>query len=371
MKKALKLVAFGLLGAMAFTNTSHVKANEVPVDEAVKGLFETYYADGVYTKDTSIYMTEDAVLESIQYFHAGATQLVRTTYYADDALWMSRGNGTYSYYGTSYDGNGDAAGVTNATATTPLVHPENARVVLSGTNKESMENYYVTMKDFKEHNHEGKWSVVDGVYTTTDATLVDYFRLFTAPCILDTSGAASNYLRFTKATVEESGTSLLMKLYVDGTDAEGKLTTTGGLFSQATLTNDNKYIVVDTTLKEVVNIPYAVNDNDSMYKNISTSETGWVDVDGVAKYGIGHGTKESYEMFNKNYLGTKAETTKASLNPTYQYLAPNASADYTLTIVEATADCQAKFVVDQTKFNVYMWGNVYIWKYTVYIILHL
>ena len=75
MKKSLKLVALGLLGAMAFTNTSHVKANEVPVDEAVKGLFETYYADGVYRKDTSIYMTEDAVLESIEYINIKKRQL--------------------------------------------------------------------------------------------------------------------------------------------------------------------------------------------------------------------------------------------------------------------------------------------------------
>lgn len=365
MKKIIKLATLGLLGTMAFTNATGVRAAEATpsVDETVKSLFETYYADGVYTKDTSIYMTDSAVLESIQYFHAGATQLERTTHYTDDALWMSRGNGEYSYYGTAYDGNGEAVGVTNATATIPLVAPKSAPVVLSGTGKESMENYYVTMKDFKEFNHEGKWTNVGGVYTTTDTTLVDYFRLFTAPCILDTTGSASNYLKFTKATVEESGTSLLMKLYVDGTDAEGKLTTTDGLFSQATLTNDNKYVVF-TKQKELVNIPYASETNDSMYKQIAASDTGWIDVEGVAKYGIGHGTYNNYSLFNKNYLGNTSDKTISSLSATKQHFTNVARNDNIVTVIEANEHCFAKFTIDEEKLAYAFWSNIFIKKYT-------
>ena len=105
MKKVLKGLAVSLLAAVTFTNVAGVRAaEEIPTtDESVQGLFDKYYSEGIYEKHTSINMTEDAVLESIQYFHAKSTVLNRTTYYADDALWMSRGNGSYSYYGTAYD----------------------------------------------------------------------------------------------------------------------------------------------------------------------------------------------------------------------------------------------------------------------------
>ena len=366
MKKVLKLLTLGLLGVMAFTTTNGVKASDATptVDETVKGLFETYYADGVYTKDTSIYMTDDAVNESYQYFHAGSTVLNRTTYYADDALWMSRGEGStgYSYYGTAYDGSGNEVGVTNATATTPLVAPKNAATVLSGTGKESMENYYVTMKDFKDFVHTGKWSEVDGVYTTTDATLVDNFRLFTAPCILDTTGAASNYLKFTRATVEEVNETLVMKLYVDGTDAEGKLTTTDGLFSQATLTNDNVYL---TKPGEVLVSKPTIETSDywNVYRLANASDTGWTETN-VAKYGIAHGTFEDYEMFKKGSMGISGETIyPETWRVTFPAAETNSGGYYFLVVIEATNNCMVKFR-DNVTVGGYFSGNSIIKKYT-------
>ena len=370
MKKTLfnRLATIGclavvLIAVFSFGNSSKittVEAVESTVDQKVSALFDTYYADGVYIKDTSIFMTEEAVLESIQYFHAQSTLLERTTYYADDALWMSRGDGTYSYYGTKYNSEGEAVGVTNASATTPMVAPEKASVVLSGTGKESMENYYVTMYDFKTAEYNGTWTESNGVYTTSDPVVVDNFRQFTAPCILPTEGAA-NYLQFTKATVEEVGATLVMKLYVDGTDSEGKLTTTDGLFSQATLTNDNKYVVAPG--KVLASMYYYSEDpTTGIYNTVSQSATGWIDVEGVARYGMGHGTSTNYTMFKKGATGAYQSQTQCNIWEQYQYLPYNSSQDSMLTIIEATESCYGKFIVPDN-FSIYGWIKVYIRKY--------
>lgn len=338
-----------------------VKAESLTADQAVDALFETYYADGVYTKDTSIYMTEEAVLESIKYFHAQSTVLERTTYYAGDALWMSRGDGTYSYYGTKYNSNGEAVGVTNAAATTPLVEPASASVVLSGEGKESMENYYVTLLDFKDATYDGVWTESNGVYSTTNEDVLDDFRQFTAPCILPTEGAG-NYLQFTSASVEEVGTSLIMKLYVDVTDAEGKLTTEDGLFSQATLTNDNKYV---TKPGNILASKATIETSEywNVYRQAAASETGWTDT-GVAKYGIAHGTFEEYEMYKKGSMGVSGETILPNTwRVTFPAATTNAGGYYFLVIIEATDHCMVKFR-DNAIVGGYFSGSSIIKKYT-------
>ena len=120
---------------------------------------------------------------------------------------MSRGiKDEYSYYGTAYVGE-TPVGVTNATATSPLVAPQNAPIVLSGVGKESMDNYYVTMTDFSELSYLENWTENEGVYTyrpgvlANDDSVFTNFRLFTAPCFLDPTEENSNYLTFAKATV--------------------------------------------------------------------------------------------------------------------------------------------------------------------------
>ena len=363
MKKVMSFLTVGLLSVAAFSHSMHLTSAEETqtADQKVESLFETYYADGVYVKETSINLSDDAVEESIKYFHAGSTVLNRTTYYAGDALWMSRGNGEYSYYGTEYDNEGNAIGVTNATATTPLVTPEKTPVVLSGEGKESMENYYVTMHDFKEASYVDKWVETDGIFSTTDSAIIDYFRQFTAPCILDTNDAA-HYLQFTKATVEEVGASLVMSLYVDSTDTEGKLTNEDGLFSKAILTNDNKYVTkAGTVLASKATIETSEWWN--VYRQANASETGWT-ATSVAKYGIAHGTFEEYEMFKKGSMGVSGTTIyPETWRVTFPKAETNAGGYYFLVVIEATDHCVAKFR-DDVKVGGYFSGNAYIKKYT-------
>ena len=247
MKKTLKGLFAVLLGVgltSSIVNTQVTEATEVTANEQVKELFKNYYNGSDYTKKSSIKFDSTKLGELTTYFHAGSTILDRTTYYHGNELWMSRGlDTTFSYYGTSYDANGVANGVTNATATTSGVTPDNAKVVLTGEGKESMENYYVTMKDLMVDSFfyaDNTWTADGTVYTTTDKEIMNNFRLFTAPCFLnyeEKGDELENYLTFSKATVTESNEGLVLSLYVDGTD-EGKVTSAqeadgSYLFSQA------------------------------------------------------------------------------------------------------------------------------------------
>ena len=213
-KNLIKVLTFIFVLVFALILLPNTSAEESVTNEKVNKLFEEYYHDSVYTKNTVINLTSTAQEELIQHFHAQANQLVRTTYYSGDALWMSRGaegeGVKYSYYGTHYT-NGVADGVTNGVATTPLVAPENTSVVLKGEGKESMEAYYTTLYDLMNSN--ANWNVEGNVYSSTDLTMLKYFLDFTAPCLLD-SVISSNYFAFSKVTVEEINNELVLKLWV-------------------------------------------------------------------------------------------------------------------------------------------------------------
>ena len=266
MKKVLKYLIVCLVGIgfVFISNSVRTKATDSgDVESNVKALLTKYYNDGTYIKESQINLNDEAVSEGIQFFHAKSTELERTTFYKGDSLWMSRGiKDEYSYYGTAYDGE-TAIGVTNATASSPLSTPEDAKVVLSGDGKESMENYYVTMSDFVELTYEMGWQEKDGVYSyipdnvANNDVVFTKFRLFTAPCYLDPTEENSNYLTFAKATMEEVNNTLVLSLYVSSGDA-GKVTSTieedgTYLFSQAKVTASSDFVGTGTE-----NDPYII-----------------------------------------------------------------------------------------------------------------
>ena len=243
----VSLIIFGISTIKAGAQESEL--SEENANSTVSSLFTDFYDDGVYTKETKIYVdtNKKELVEEIKfYFHASVPTAERTTYYSKDALWMSRGNGEYSYYGTAYNGN-ETVGVTNATATTPYETPVNAPVVLKGEGKNSMEEYYVTLKDFSD-NPGTSWVKEGAYYLTNDEVILDNFRLFTAPLWLDTE-KSKNYIVFCFATVEVVNCDLVMKLWVSDGDI-GKLTETETatfngetyyVFSKATILHDHEY----------------------------------------------------------------------------------------------------------------------------------
>lgn len=236
-------LSVGLLSALDASKKIYA-SETVSANEQVKELFKDYYNGSSYIKNSSIKFDLANFGELATYFHAGSTVLDRTTYYHGNELWMSRGTESagYSYYGSAAN-NG---GVTNATAETALVTPANPKVVLTGEGKESMEDYYVTMKDLMVDSffyEEDTWTTLsEGVYKTVNADIMDKFRLFTAPCFLnyeEDGDKLEHYLTLSKATVTKSGDGLVLSLYVDGTDSGkvvGEADSEGDyLLSQATV----------------------------------------------------------------------------------------------------------------------------------------
>ena len=261
------LLSVGLLLPLATANHA-VNAELTDTDSKVQTLLNEYYNKGVYTKDSVIKLSDSEKDEAAQYFHANVDTLERTTYYKGNELWMSRGNGQYSYYGSAPN-NG---GVTNATASEALVTPENPKVVLSGEGKESMDAYYVTLTDIKDSTG---WEENDGVYTNTSAEVIDMFVNFTAPLWIGKTEENANYIDFSKATVEKVDGNLVLKLYVHSTDS-AKVDNDELVFSQATISYEKVYEKHNLSVKEawsqkdVLTIEN-VTESNLMYNNLPTT----------------------------------------------------------------------------------------------------
>ena len=205
------------LSLIGFENTL---AQDGTVVNDLKALFTDYYNSGSYVKSTKINVNE-AVQQEVKLFHAKANVLTNTTYYKGNELWFAYGSG----YGTSEDGHLTQFKMVGGVKT-------NERVV---NNLPGMEAYYCTLDDFVKGTHTSNhtnnvelnlhngWSESNGVYVSSAASVLDGFRLFTAPLWLGKTEANENYIDYTRATVEEVGNTLVMKLWVSVTEvsAEG------------------------------------------------------------------------------------------------------------------------------------------------------
>ena len=200
-------------------------------------LFDKYYNNGVYKKDTIINLTSDAQNDLIRYFHASSNILERTTYYNVNELWMSRGNGYYSYYGTN------SLGLTNGTASNPNTVPEDAKVAITGT---SMLEYYTTLLDFKESN--AVWYKEGNTYYTTSEEILRYYLDFTAPCLLSDI-FESEYFIYSKATLEVVDNELVMKLIIED-EMYNALSVNDNVLSQATI-SISEYALLNDTVEYV------------------------------------------------------------------------------------------------------------------------
>ena len=135
--KKIVLVLILFLVLFGFVKLPNVGASTNSVDD-LNTIFDTYYNDGYYTKETKIYLNETATneLTTLNCWHNNVSLLERTTYYKGDALWMSNHLGGYSYYGTS--GNN----MTHAYVSS--LEETSDKIVVSG---KTMEEYYYTLLD--------------------------------------------------------------------------------------------------------------------------------------------------------------------------------------------------------------------------------
>ena len=104
-----------------------------------------------------------------------------------------------------------------------------------------MEEFYTTLKDINDSISEGqKWTKTGNVYKSSDSTLKQYFLDFTAPCFLNIDKTNKNVFDLDYVTIEKSGSSVLLKLYVNSTN-NGFIKDKSTLLSTATITAENHY----------------------------------------------------------------------------------------------------------------------------------
>lgn len=208
---------------------------EVPEDinSDVNALFASYYNEGSYTKYSILNTSTIADDEVAKYFHASADTKYRKTVYSPKWLKM-----TTSTDGKKYENES-------------IYKDENGKVVHTGlggdwtVNKESVEAWFVTLKDFVDASTTG-WTKTGTVYShdlvETTATLEDDLtkmaREFVAPMWLAPNADNYAYAQFTRLTVEEVSETLVMKLYVDNGDilVEGS----NNVFSQVTISKESE-----------------------------------------------------------------------------------------------------------------------------------
>lgn len=268
MKKRLLITnLFALTTALLITSVVGLSLVKVNADESetasLNTLVEKYYNSGYYVKNTNIYINEPTQFELKSIFHAESAELERTTYYAPDALWMSRGKEVegvkYSYYGTDEEGN-----LTNATVDTALVYPQNAGVaVKKGVNTatqtwsedDGMEGYYVTLKDLIDKYNESDWTLENNVYSSSSSSVIDLLKGFTAPCYLGFNKQTSNYIDLVEAQIEETVDGLELRLIVSETNS-GLVNNEDMVFSKAVINPSRqftKYDYKDFNNWEVIN----------------------------------------------------------------------------------------------------------------------
>ena len=213
------------------TKDSSGNYNADIVRTSVSALFNSYYNDGSYTKDSILYTNEMSDAETKKYFHASADIKYRRTVYSSNGLTMttSTDGDTYSGESTYTNDNGKVK-----------------HTGIGGTytvNKASVEDWFVTLYDFKNASAEG-WSYDNGVYSydlkaataTTEDEMTRMAREFVAPMWLAPNSENFAYAPFNKLTVSVENDKLVMRLFTSTTDA-GKLSSTDGLFSQVTIYN--------------------------------------------------------------------------------------------------------------------------------------
>ena len=236
--KDLTLKATGKGGKYTFSfnyQTKILNVTCVPTpdyDAQVKELFTRYYNNGTYTKDSVLYVNKLAEEEVGKYFHASADVKYRKTVYTSTGLSMTTSvdGSNYSLEASVYTNIGNNEGVAHTGAGGNYTY----------TAKKSVEDWFVTLFDFKELTTSG-WTYSNGIYShtltpaaaTEEADLTRMAREFVAPMWLAPTAANYNYARFNKLTVEESNGSLIMKLYVENGDilVDGS----NNVFSQVTI----------------------------------------------------------------------------------------------------------------------------------------
>ena len=205
---------------------THVSYAELNTE--LTNLLTTYYNEGVYTRNTTINLTQETMDEIITCFHAGNIVQNRTTYFTKEALWMSNEGDTvgkpWSYYGTNGDNmtGGRVANVGDVVDT----------VAKAGT---TMEDHYTTLLDIISDT-KYKWTKTGKVWSCTDNTVRQHFLDFTAPCFLGLDAEHAAYYTLSHVEVEQTNDGLELRLVCGSVDSGKFEANSNNVLSQAVIT---------------------------------------------------------------------------------------------------------------------------------------
>lgn len=290
---------------------------------AVNSLVTKYRHNGNYTKETNVYLTDLAVNELSQHggFHQ-SSKLKRTTYYTPDALWMSQdeeGPGVkYSYYGT------EGENLTYGVADTALVKP-NVSIAATKTHKDwhnvkedGMEGFYVTLKDIVVTDDQ-VWTVSNGVYSTENVDVINWFKAFCAPCYLGFTTETGNYIDLTSASIEEVDDTLVLSLYASNA-TETVLSGEKGLFATAVVSQRHSYSTISyvwsndnssvTATRTCTNSGCSYKEEETVGTTYAVTTPSTTEVQGVGTYTA---------TFVNTIFTTQTKTIELDLIPTKTY----------------------------------------------------
>lgn len=201
--KITAVAAGGPVTITAYVNDEAVASCQVTVysyASDLQSLVNTYYNNGVYTKKTEIYLTQDAKDEVVQYFH-GNVDTARTTYYNGEYLLMANFDGTLAEVNEKNQPvNGINSGYRTEGEDMKHFVYKNGEVVdtytVSGT---SIADYYIALDDMIEEGFFSKWNLdEEGKYVYNVSKLefdeennpivdemLHNFLWFAAPCLED------------------------------------------------------------------------------------------------------------------------------------------------------------------------------------------
>ena len=206
------------------------------IDTSAQTLVDGYFNNGIYTKKTQMFLTEETIQQFKDHFHVNATSN-RTTYYSGDYLLMGDYDGGFDEVNSGYmnDGNNMAHFEYSGNINTPI---SNKYISVKGT---SIQEYYVLLDDmmvsgyFDKFIYSGnnKYTYTVSYSESIDGKLHD-FLWFSAPGLEESifgNGNTPNYFsqEGIKLVLEEKsheyyGSYLSIRIILDILDA-GKVRT--------------------------------------------------------------------------------------------------------------------------------------------------
>ena len=242
MIKLLLIPAILSLGICGFSGAKEKRS--APADELAT-LIEDYIGSGQYTKKTEINLSDLALEELKTYFHAGANNPKRRTYYDEtaNALLMGDYEGGFTHINSGYAKNGDnMEHYRNNAETKTTENLFSAREVDYVVNNTSPNEFFVNLSEVKSEAAKNAW-VKDAStykYTVEDLAqegghykdkLLHDVQYFAAPMLLESAVA---YFSPTEIDIKEEDNKLIINLYVSGADLT-KLTNSDGLLATASI----------------------------------------------------------------------------------------------------------------------------------------